>query len=174
MIIAHNEDFEKFQNILNTSLTLLKKDSKKRMDYYLTRGVTDLEKDIHRYLTESAKETIFENNIELISGQRFPDIVAYVNRNKAYGVEVKTTKQNKWKSVGSSIFEGTRVEDVQKIQLLFAKLVNPIEFKCRSYEECLYDVAITHSPRYLIDMNIEKEESIFHKIGVTYDELRDI
>jgi len=65
--------------------------------------------------------TIFENQIELVSGQKFPDIVAYINQNKAFGVEVKTTKQKKWKSTGSSIFEGTRVPNVENIYLLFGK-----------------------------------------------------
>lgn len=127
-----------------------------------------------KFVNENSKDTIFEGNIELISGQKFPDIVAYVNSNKAYGLEVKTTKSNKWKSTGSSIFEGTRVEDVKNIHLLFGKLSNPVEFKCRKYEECLYDVAITHSPRYLIDMDTIENESIFSKVGVKYDTLRQL
>lgn len=110
----------------------------------------------------------------MISGQKFPDIVAYVNQNKAYGIEVKTTRQNKWKTTGSSIFEGTRVGDVKNIHLLFGKLMAPVEFKCRKYEECLYDVAITHSPRYLIDMDTGSDDSIFSKVGVDYETLRQL
>ncbi len=125
-------------------------------------------------MKENAKGSIYEGNIELVSGQKFPDIVAYVNSNKAYGLEVKTTKQNKWKSTGSSIFEGTRVDDVRNIHLLFGKLAAPVEFRCRKYEECLYDVAITHSPRYLIDMETTSEHSIFSKVGVDYNTLRKL
>lgn len=174
MIIAHNNDNEVFKNLLNSSVKLLQQDADIKAEYYLTRGGTNLERDIFEILKSNSRNTVFQNNLELVSGQKFPDIVAYVNESKAYGVEVKTTKANKWKSVGSSIFEGTRVDNVENIFLLFGKLSNPIEFRCRKYEECLYDVAITHSPRYLIDMEINNENSIFSKIDVEYDELRTL
>lgn len=172
MIIAHNNDYGTFRDILDSSVKDLQQEAQSRTDYYLTRGGINLEKDVYEIITDNSVDTIFQNNIELISGQKFPDIVAYVNESKAYGLEVKTTKANKWKSTGSSIFEGTRVDNVENIHLLFAKLTNPIEFRCRKYDECLYDVAITHSPRYLIDMQIGREESIFSKIGVDYNDLR--
>ena len=49
---------------------------------------------------------------------------------------------------------------------------NPAKFMCKPYQDCLYDIAVTHSPRYLIDMNIPKEEIIFSKMGVKYDDFR--
>lgn len=174
MIVAHNDDYKTFTSLLALSVSQLQVDAQNRGDYYLSRGGINLEKDVYRIVNENAKESIYEGNIELISGQKFPDIVAYVNENKAYGIEVKTTKQNKWKSTGSSIFEGTRVDDVRNIHLLFGKLTTPVEFKCRKYEECLYDVAITHSPRYLIDMEIMDKDSIFSKVGVDYNTLRKL
>ncbi len=172
MIIAHNKNCAVFADLLNKTVLQLQTDANKNTKHYLKRGGLLLEKDVFKCINDKAQGTIFDGNIELISGQKFPDIVAYVNQNKAYGLEVKTTQTNKWKSTGSSIFEGTRVENVENIYLLFGKLSNPIEFKYRKYEECLYSVAITHSPRYLIDMNIEKRESIFSKIGIDYDTLR--
>lgn len=174
MIVAHNSDYDVFTTILSKSIKQLQSDSIKRVDYYLNRGGVSLEKDVYKFVIEQAKNTIFDGKIELISGQKFPDIVAYVNSKKAYGLEVKTTKSNTWKSTGSSIFEGTRVGDVKSIHLLFGKLSNPIEFRCRKYEECLYDVAITHSPRYLIDMDTVENGSIFSKVGVEYDTLRKL
>ncbi len=121
-------------------------------------------------ITEASKNTPFENTIELISGHKFPDIVA----KKIYGVEVKITKQNHWKSTGNSVLETTRIEDVSTIYLFFAKLINPLNFKYRKYQECLYDIAVTHSPRYLVDMNISTEQNIFQKLGIAYDELREL
>lgn len=174
MIIAHNKDYETFKQLLSRSVSQLESESNTQTEYYLNRGGIDFEKDVYGFINNNAEHTIFEGNIELISGQKFPDIVAYVNKNKAYGLEVKTTKSNKWKTTGSSIFEGTRVDNIQNIHLLFGKLSDPIEFKCKKYEECLYDVAITHSPRYLIDMNIMEHESIFKKIGIEYNELRKL
>lgn len=109
------------------------------------------------------------NEVKLISGQRFPDIIA----NEYYGVEVKSTKYDHWKSTGSSIVETTRVEKVDDIYMLFGKLGGNIpEFKCRPYQEVLYDIAVTHSPRYLIDMELKENETIFSKMGTTYDDFR--
>lgn len=101
-------------------------------------------------------------------GQIFPDIIA----NNFYGVEVESTKQNHWKTTGNSVLESTRVEGIQRIYMLFGKMVDPIEFKCRPYEDCLYDVIVTHSPRYAIDMNLNNGETIFDKIKLDYDTIR--
>lgn len=172
MIIAHKNDELVFQTLLNQTLHSLQSDADSRNEYYLKQGGKHLEKIVFEQLCLKAKTTLFDGNIELVSGQKFPDIVAFVNKTQAFGLEVKTTSQNKWKSTGSSIFEGTRVDNVSRIHLLFGKLHIPVEFKCRPYESCLYDVAITHSPRYLIDMELEEHNNIFEKIGVAYDELR--
>lgn len=109
------------------------------------------------------------NEIKLISGHRFPDIVA----DKYYGIEVKSTKEDHWISTGSSIVETTRVKHVDDIYMLFGKLGGDIpQFKCRPYQDVLYDIAVTHSPRYLINMELEKKDTIFSKMGTTYDEFR--
>ena len=46
--------------------------------------------------------------------------------------------------------------------MLFGKLGGKTaEFKCRPYEDCLSDIAVTHSPRYLINMELTKEQDYF-------------
>ena len=121
-------------------------------------------------MKEIAPQTPFRaEEIHLVSAQSFPDIIA----ERYYGVEVKSTKQNHWTSTGSSIVESTRNHDVENIYMLFGKLGgNPPEFKCKPYQDCLYDIAVTHSPRYLINMEIGKNETIFSKMGTTYNSLR--
>jgi hypothetical protein len=121
-------------------------------------------------MKEIAPQTPFRSEeIQLVSAQTFPDIIA----EKYYGVEVKSTKQNHWTSTGSSIVESTRNQYVDNIYMLFGKLGGtPPEFKCKPYQDCLYDIAVTHSPRYLINMELEKNETIFSKMGTTYDDLR--
>ena len=52
--------------------------------------------------------------------------------------------------------------------------MEPIEFRYRRYEECLYDVAVTHSPRYLVDMETALDGTIFDKVQTTYDKLRHL
>ena len=108
-------------------------------------------------------------DVELVSGQRFPDIVA----NSYYGIEVKSTKADHWTSTGSSIVESTRIENVDDIYMLFGKLGGKVPmFKCRPYQDVLYDIAVTHSPRYLIDMELNSQQTIFSKMGTTYDDFR--
>lgn len=139
-------------------------------DYYIGCDSKLLEKETVIAMKENCKGTSFKpEDIQLVSGQRFPDIVTA----KHFGVEVKSTKENKWISTGSSIVESTRIENVDHIYMLFGKLGGkPIEFKCKPYQECLYDIAVTHSPRYLIDMETSQEKTIFSKMGVEYDEFR--
>ena len=115
-----------------------------------------------------AKGTEFEASIEKISGQKFPDIIA----EKYFGVEVKTSKNKDWKSTGNSVLENSRVDGIEKIYLFFGKLSNPVDFRYRKYEECLYEVAVTHSPRYLINMDLKPNATIFDKIGIQYNTLR--
>ncbi len=170
MIISANSEpnRKEFNSLLDSTLIELSSQvnkSPKSISKLLGR---DLEPYIKDVMSDLAIGTSFENSIELIGGQKFPDIVA----KKYYGIEVKTTTQNHWKTTGNSILEGTRVEAVERIFMLFAKLASPIEFKCRPYEECLSEVVVTHSPRYLIDMNLEIGKTIFDKIKMPYDTLR--
>jgi hypothetical protein len=127
-----------------------------------------LEDDVLAFLDKTAEGTKFEGTIEKISGQRFPDIVA----GKYYGVEVKSSKDEDWITLGGSVNESTRVENVERIFLTFGKLIEPIEFRSRPYEDCLSDVVVTHYPRYKIDMKLKKGETIFDKMETTYDKLR--
>lgn len=170
MIISLNPEPEKNEFDLLLAYTVSTLNSKaanplNKINNLLGRNLEPYVKDL---MTELAQGTTFENSIELIGGQKFPDIIA----KKYYGIEVKTTTQNHWKTTGNSVMEGTRVEDVERIFMLFAKLAEPIEFRCRPYEEVLSEVVVTHSPRYLIDMNLGAGNTIFDKIKMPYDTLR--
>jgi len=130
----------------------------------------NLETLVYDQVCETAQGTEFEDTVELISGQRFPDIVV----KKCFGLEVKSTTQDHWYTTGNSIVENTRVPGVKRIFLLFGKLHEPIEFRSRPYEECLTEVIVTHSPRYRIDMLAGPDDTIFHKTGIPYDVLRQL
>ena len=173
MIVSVNSkpELSEFRRLMAKTDQFLNADAIKRPKYYATRGGNPLEDDVMEALTECSKGTPFQGTIEKVSGQKFPDIVAA----KFYGVEVKSTKDDHWTSTGSSILETTRVADVERIFMTFGKLGgNPIEFLSKPYEECLYGIAVTHMPRYLIDMRLKKGETIFDKMGVPYDELRQM
>ena len=172
MIISTNREpsLEEFEILCNTMCKYMNDKAKAEPEYYLSKGAQKLEPEVKLALDIAAKGTKFENTIEIISGQRFPDIVAA----KYYGVEVKSTKDDKWTMIGGSVAEGTRVEDVEHIFILFGKLHKPVEFKTRRYEDCLCDIAVTHSPRYKIDMELKQGDTIFDKMGITYDEMRKL
>lgn len=171
IIVAENHEAKlaEFNDLmLKTNLYLNNKAKNDPKTYHELNGIK-LEDVVLDTMKELAVNTSFNpNSIIKKSGQYFPDIIA----NKYYGVEVKTTKENKWKSTGSSILEGTRIKDVERIYMLFGKLTNPVEFKCRPYEECLYEIAVTHSPRYLIDMELDEKDTIFSKMDIGYDDFR--
>lgn len=170
MVVSINPEpnREVFQLLLNNTIDFLKSDSKKKQEEYQKLLGNKLEDAVADVMIEKAKGTPFENSIELISGQRFPDIIA----NNYYGVEVKTSKQDHWTTTGNSVLEGTRVDGIERIFMLFGKMVSPIDFKCRPYEECLAEVVVTHSPRYLINMDLRAGQTIFDKLNIPYDTLR--
>ena len=160
------QEFDLFMNKTNTYMNKLAQET----NHYIGCDSKQLEKETILAMKEQCEGTPFlPDDIQLISGQRFPDIITA----KHFGVEVKSTKENKWVSTGSSIVESTRIEDVNHIYMLFGKLGgHPIEFKCKPYQNCLYDIAVTHSPRYLIDMDTPQEKTIFSKMGIEYDSFR--
>ena len=144
---------------------------------------SNADRNLYRNCTPSQLENISVNvikevcpstpflpqDIKLVSGHAFPDIFI----TDYYGVEVKSTKDNKWTSTGSSIVESTRKETIERIYMLFGSLGgNPPAFKCRPYQDCLSNIAVTHSPRYLIDMELEKGDSIFNRMHRDYDDFR--
>lgn len=169
MLISNNvlAKDDEFKILLNHSIEKLRIESKKFPAKYLKLLGSKLENEVFDVMTTCALNTPFEQTIELVSGQKFPDIVAA----KFFGVEVKSTKQNHWKSTGNSVLESTRVEGVEKIYMLFGKMHHPIEFKYRRYENCLSNVIVTHSPRYAIDMNLAKGDTIFDKVSISYEEI---
>lgn len=144
--------------------------SRSNPNYYYGMSPSKLEEESCQVIKTACYDTPFNpDNVILVSGHAFPDIIA----ERYYGVEIKCTKANHWTSTGSSIVESTRNELVESIYMLFGKLGGrPPEFKCRPYSDVLYDIAVTHSPRYLINMELQHGETIFDKMGTTYDEFR--
>lgn len=170
MIISENRKppLSLFRDIMTRTDVILNADAARREDYYSKRSGKAVEQDVYEAVCEAAMKTEFEGTIQLVSGASFPDIVA----NKYYGVEVKSTEKDHWTSIGSSILESTRNADVERIYLTFGKLGKPVQFLSRPYEDCLSGIAVTHYPRYQIDMRLGKGETIFDKMGISYDELR--
>ncbi len=94
----------------------------------------------------------------------FPDIVV-----NGFGVEVKFTTRSTWHGTGNSIFEGMRDETAKEIALVYCRS-DIREIRWRWYTDCIKGIRISHSPRYMIDM--DGADSFFDQIGMTIEEFR--
>lgn len=171
MIVAENPEpaLDEFKALMERMDDLLNEDALKRPDYYASRSGTPLEDDVKDALDQCAVGTPFQGTIRKTSAHSFPDIAL----SRCYGVEVKTSKADRWISTGSSVLESTRLTDIERIYLTFGKLGgHPIRFLSRPYESCLCDIAVTHMPRYKIDMQLKGGQTIFDKMDIAYDDLR--
>ncbi len=129
---------------------------------------TYFETIVFEQMCEASKGTSFEGTIKQTETYAFPDIIA----NKYFGVEVKMTANDHWTSTGNSVLESSRIEDIERIYIVFGKFGGKFDIRYRLYQECLPEVSVTHSPRYRINMALPIGKSIFDKIGIDYDTLR--
>lgn len=97
----------------------------------------------------------------------FPDIVL-----PPYGIEMKFTLKDTWRSVANSVFESTRAADVEHIYLLFAKMGGEPGIEWSRYGESIVHVRTSHVPRF--EVEIRSNRSLFETIGITYDKFSDL
>lgn len=91
----------------------------------------------------------------------FPDIAV-----EKFGVEVKFTTNDTWRSVANSVLESTRNADVEHIYLIFGKMGGKPDVRWGVYEKCVMHVRTSHVPRF--EVEIDAKESLFDKMGVKY------
>lgn len=163
MIAVTNIDLANFQKLCQKTVERLNN----RGDALLNFNGTKLEAEVAKEAKIVSQQFKGNWTVKLISGHKFPDIQV----GDVFGIEVKSSK-DEWKVTGGSVLESTRVSEIEKINIIFGKLSSPVKFMTRPYEDCLYDVAVTHSPRYLIDMELKTGETIFDKVCISYDEIR--
>lgn len=99
--------------------------------------------------------------------QAFPDVAL-----GDFGIEVKFTLNDTWRSVANSVLETNRVNEVKKVYLLFGKMGGTPEVKWGEYEKCVMHVRTSHVPRF--EVEIDPEHSLFEKMEVSYDEFREL
>lgn len=100
--------------------------------------------------------------------QAFPDIVI-----GEFGVEVKFTLSDTWKSIANSIQESQRVESVKYIYIVFGKMGGKPEVRWGDYEKSIVHVRTSHVPRFEVELSQEGQStrpSLFELMGVSYDE----
>jgi hypothetical protein len=92
----------------------------------------------------------------------FPDIAI-----GKFGIEVKFTVNDTWRSVANSIFEGMREASVEHIYVIFGKMGGVPEVRWRKYDDCVIHVRTSHVPRFEVDMTAV--ETLFQQMGTTYE-----
>lgn len=102
--------------------------------------------------------------------QAFPDIVM-----GEYGVEVKFTVADSWRSIANSVLETQRAEGVRYIYIVFGKMGGTPEVRWGEYEASVVHVRTSHVPRFEIEIATDPmaaRESLFSRMGIHYDDFR--
>lgn len=104
--------------------------------------------------------------------QAFPDIAM-----GEYGVEVKFTLNDTWRSIANSVLETQRIDEVKHIYVVFGKMGGVPEVRWGEYEQSVIHVRTSHVPRFEIELPSEKaeiKESLFQQMGICYDDFRKL
>lgn len=98
--------------------------------------------------------------------QAFPDIAV-----GEFGIEVKFTTNDTWRSVANSVLERNRIDEVKTVYLVFGNMgaAEP-EAKWGEYEKCVMHVRTSHVPRF--EVELFPDMSLFDRMGISYDEFR--
>ncbi|HQU83091.1 MAG TPA: hypothetical protein PKY59_08210 [Pyrinomonadaceae bacterium] len=93
----------------------------------------------------------------------FPDISV-----GEFGIEVKFTAKDTWRSVANSVFETFRKKEVVFVYVIFGKMGGMPEVRWARYDDCVIHVRTSHVPRF--ELEIGAESSLFEKMNVSYEE----
>lgn len=136
-------------------------------------------------LTEESRQTLFatskafENRVrqvlEQLGGEYeiavdynphpfiFPDIAI-----REFGVEVKFTAKDTWRSVANSVLETFRKQEVVFIYVIFGKMGGVPEVRWARYDDCVIHVRTSHVPRF--ELEIGAESSLFDIMKISYED----
>lgn len=104
--------------------------------------------------------------------QAFPDIAM-----GEFGVEVKFTLNDTWRSVANSVLESQRIDTVKHIYIVFGKMGGTPEVQWGEYAKNVIHVRTSHVPRFEIELPTNKaivKKSLFEEMGIKYDEFRKL
>jgi hypothetical protein len=99
--------------------------------------------------------------------QAFPDIAV-----GEFGIEVKFSLSDTWRSVANSVLERNRIESIKTVYIVFGKMGGTPEVKWGEYEKSVIHVRTSHVPRFEVELDAEK--SLFQKMGISYDDFRHL
>jgi hypothetical protein len=94
-----------------------------------------------------------------------------------FGVEVKFTMNDTWRSVANSVLETQRIETVKHVYIIFGKMGGVPEVRWGDYEQSVIHVRTSHVPRFEIELQSDKvavKQSLFEQMGIKYDDFRKL
>lgn len=100
--------------------------------------------------------------------QIFPDIPI-----GEYGVEVKFTQKDTWRSIANSIQEKNKAANVKYIYVVFGKMGGIPDVQWKSYEDSVIHVRTSHVPRFEVEIN-SKRPSLFKIFGISYAQFSEL
>jgi hypothetical protein len=94
-----------------------------------------------------------------------------------YGVEVKFTLNDTWRSVANSILETQRIESVKHIYIVFGKMGGTPAVRWGDYEQSVIHVRTSHVPRFEVEIPSDGaavKKSLFEEMMISYDDFRTL
>ncbi len=149
-----------FENLLDQTVAILTGKVRSSEDYHNPEA---FEKAVLDTLKDAAT-----NSGVLVEPTFRPDAFPDIRVN-GFGIEVKHTSRDTWLAVGNSIFEGMRDPDVEDVYAVLGKTGGVPEVRWRKYQDCITHIRVSHAPRFVIEMEGERE-SLFNRMGVAYND----
>lgn len=150
----NNKDFE---SVLDQVVKILNED-------LVSKGVFTSSRDFENRVRQVIDTLVSPQGINVTFNPHphvFPDIAV-----GEFGVEVKFTLNDTWRSVANSIVESTRNMGVLFVYIVFGKMGGTPEVKWAKYDDSVIHVRTTHVPRFEVEINPKR--SLFKQMGITY------
>lgn len=153
---------EQFEQLLDRACARLTEESQNSL-FSNTRQFEDRVREVTQDLVRgSGLEIDFDPH-----PQAFPDIAV-----GNFGIEVKFTTNDTWRSVANSVLETNRIGSVTEVYLIFGKMGGSPEVRWGKYSDCVMHVRTSHVPRF--EVEIGAEQSLFDRMGIGYDDFRTL
>lgn len=147
------------------------------LEYLKSRGNDNGFEELFPIIANNVATQLLPNDILQVDpqlGHHFPDVDLILNGSK-YGVELKSRNNGTWSTNGNSVLESITDDDYEEIYLFFGSKVpgeQRLLVKFAPYWQTTKSIKVTHSPRFIIDVN-NPQTSVF-KNKEDYDRLRSL
>lgn len=159
---------KEFESLLDNCCALLTNEAENKK-FVSSKQFENRVREVLAVLTNDDEDIEIDFNSP---AQAFPDIAM-----GEFGVEVKFTTADTWRSIANSVLETQRVEGVKYIYLVFGKMGGIPEVRWGEYESSVVHVRTSHVPRFEVEIAsdpLKKRESLFEQMGIRYDDFRNL